>query len=428
MMDEKLDVLLLGQKIGDLVRTAKGTRFQFSEEMVAHNQGSPILSTALPVQAEAFDALRTSSWFSGLLPEDTRLQEIMRFYGVADGDYFNLLANIGWECAGAVEVISPEDRKLIGQNSKAELLLSKGDLAKRLAALPSHPYDDSRTLRVSLGGFQEKLCVIINDENFYADKPGYINFHQAALPLNGSPSTHILKPQPTDRFPGLIYAEAWGMEVARHAADTAFSALLDIDNAPLTLLVKRFDRKQTEAGIIRIHQEDCAQALGIEPGRKYASTSIPTKSDPTYRGVVNLLSNYAADPVNEKRELLRHVFVNLVLGNTDAHAKNYALLHDEETIQLAPLYDVVPTREILPSMLFMGMRIDGRIRIDRIFRENIEAEARSWGLPARVIENTLDEAIENIRYGISVANNLYPEAEAQHGTAALERLKTMLAK
>lgn len=427
MSGEKLDVLLLGQKIGNLIRTAKGARFQFSEDIAARSQGSPILSTALPVQAEPFDVLRTSSWFSGLLPEDARLQEIMRFYGVADGDYFNLLANIGWECAGAVEIVSPEYRQLIEQNSKDKLTLSKEDLVKRLIALPSHPYDDSRTLRVSLGGFQEKLCVVIDDESFYTNTPGYIDFHQAALPLNGSPSTHILKPQPADRFPGLIYAEAWGMEVARHVTDTAFSSLLDLDNAPLTLLIKRFDRRQTDTRVTRLHQEDCAQALGIEPGRKYASTSTPIKSDPTYRDIAKLLSNYAADPMNEKIKLLRHVFVNLALGNTDAHAKNYALLHNEATIQLAPLYDVVPTQEILPSMLFMGMRIDGRIRIDRISRENIEAEARSWDLPARIIKNTLDEAIENIRHGITVANNLYLEAEAKHGTAALKRLETILA-
>ena len=57
------------------------------------------------MQQEPFDAQRTFSWFSGLLPEDARLDELQRFYGVAEGDYFGLLAQIGWECTGAVEVM-----------------------------------------------------------------------------------------------------------------------------------------------------------------------------------------------------------------------------------------------------------------------------------------------------------------------------------
>ena len=118
------------------------------------------------------------------------------------------------------------------------------------------------------------------------------------------------------------------MEVARQVTETAGSAILDLPDAPSTLAVERFDRVETEGGLVRLHQEDCAQALGIEPGRKYAATATPTKSDPTYKGIAELLSRYAADSLEERKRLLRHLFVNTVLGNTDAHAKNYALLHD----------------------------------------------------------------------------------------------------
>ena len=80
---------------------------------------------------------------------------------------------------------------------------------------------------------------------------------------------------------------------------------------------------------------------------------------------------------------------------------------------LAPLYDVVPALAITPNVLFMGLRIDGRIRIDRIERENIVAEARSWGLPARVVDEVLGKAAEDVRLGIAIASELYPEAGAR---------------
>lgn len=427
MIAETLEVRLGGEAIGELRRAKNGARFQFSEEMATEHPSSPLFSTALCVREEPFDALRTFSWFSGLLPEDARLDELRRFYGVAEGDYFGLLAQIGWECAGAVEIMPSAEWALarLSQRQMSEKRLTPDELAARLVALPSHPYDDASALRVSLGGFQEKLCVILGAGDWISAAPGHGALRSAALPLDGAPSTHILKPQPPERLPGLVLAEAWGMEVARHVTETAASTILDLPGAPPTLLVERFDRTETEKGLMRLHQEDCAQALGIEPGRKYAATAAPTKSDPTYRGIAELLSRYAADSLEEREKLLRHLFANVVLGNTDAHAKNYALLHEGDTVRLAPLYDVVPALEVTPNVLFMGLRIDGRIRIDRIERENIEAEARSWGLPARIVSEVLEGAAEDIRRGIEAASELYPDAGRRHAAPALERLKAM---
>ena len=85
----------------------------------------------------------------------------------------------------------------------------------------------------------------------------------------------------------------------------------------------------------------------------------------------------------------------------------------------------MPALEITPDMLFMGLRIDGRIRIDRIGRENVEAEARSWGLPARVVGEVLEKAVEDVRLGIAIAGELYPEAGARHAAPALDRLEAM---
>lgn len=221
----------------------------------------------------------------------------------------------------------------------------------------------------------------------------------------------------------MIEAEAWGMAVARRVTSAASTALLDLPGGLSVLAVERFDRVVDSLGIERVHQEDCAQALGLDPGCKYASTSTPKKSDPTYRAIAELLARYAVDPLEEQRKLLRSVFVTVIVGNTDAHAKNFALLHpDEASASLAPLYDVVPACEVTPETLVMGMRVGGRIRIDRVTAVELVEEARSWGVPERIAREELDEATSLLRQGIREASDLYPDAGARHAAPARARL------
>lgn len=424
MGTEHLAVLLNGKPIGTLVRVRGAVRFRFDDALTSSNNGSPMLSTALVVRPEAYDARATFAWFSGLLPEEDRLKEIQRFFGIAEGDYLETLRAIGWECAGAVEILPSDVAKRMARDLRPEcseeVHLSPEELAARLAALPSHPYDNARTMRTSLGGFQEKLCVSLpNDAPL---REGFISFENAFLPIDGAPTTHILKPQPA-RFPGMIEAEAWGMAVASRVVPTARTALLELPNAPLTLVVERFDRAIRNGRIERIHQEDCAQALGLDPGMKYAAASSPKKSDPTYRKIADVLTAFSIDPIEEKKRLLRSIFVTVILGNTDAHAKNFALLHpDEGTVTLAPLYDVIPACEITPGIVTMGMRIDGRIRIDRVGIEQMRAEARTWGLPNRMIDVVLNDAAERLRQGVEEASEMYPRAGELHAGKTLERL------
>ena len=119
--------------------------------------------------------------------------------------------------------------------------------------------------------------------------------------------------------------------------------------------------------------------------------------------------------------------VNLALGNTDAHAKNYSLLHDDQgNVRLSPLYDVVPAREITPQVLTLGMRVGGRIRVDRVGREQVKEEARSWGLASRIVERELSAVLDGLMNGIDKASSLYPEAGRRHAVAARQRAIELL--
>lgn len=419
MPSDTLQVYLSNFHLGTLRRTRNGARFSFDSQLIQQRPGSPMLSTALPVQAAEFNAEQTRNWFSGLLPEETRLDSVKRFYGILDGSYLDILEKIGWECAGAVAIL-PSDA-LKNQNSSSTIThISEYELIERLKALPSHPFDTKESMRISLGGFQEKLCVIADATEA---KPGHMILSDITLPGGTQPTTHILKPQPS-RFPGMIMAEAWGMTVARSATSAAQTALLNTsqEDAPTTLVVMRFDRERRDSAIERLHQEDCCQALGLSTEQKYAAESAPTKSDPAFLAIARLLMTYTMDPLAELEKLFRHMVVNVALGNTDAHAKNYAFLHKDNQIELAPLYDVVPALEITSDVRAMGMRIDGRILIDRIGADELLAEGRAWGISAKRCKALLNDTLERLRMGIDSADDIYPEATARHSVPALERL------
>ncbi|MBC2890054.1 type II toxin-antitoxin system HipA family toxin [Gordonibacter massiliensis (ex Traore et al. 2017)] len=419
MSDDCLLVYLHDDLVGRLQPVRDGARFSYEPSYVAAHAGGVQLSCALPVREEPFDRETTRRWFSGLLPEDTRLNELRRFFGISSGSYLDLLREVGWECAGAVKVV-PTGAVNSGE-SGSTIRLDEEELARRLAALPTHPYDSASTMRVSLGGYQEKLCVTALREVEVAD--GRVEHLEVGLPLSGAPTTHILKPQPQGRLLGLCEGEAWAMVAARHATDTAESALYRLRDGTPVLVIRRYDRKLEQGSVIRMHQEDCAQALGLGPEQKYAAERSARKSDPTFRGIAALLSAYALDPHAQMLTLLRQMTVNLVLGNTDAHAKNYSLVHDAKGgVSLSPLYDVVPAREITPHVLTLGMRVDGRIRADRIDREHVIGEATSWGLSARVVGRVLDEVLDDIDKGVTAASLLYPEAGGRHAAAAKRRI------
>ena len=424
MPDGDLLVYLHDELIGRLKSVRDGARFCYDSAYVAAHAGGVQLSTALPVKEEPFDRESTRRWFAGLLPEDTRLRELLRFFGIATSSYLDALREVGWECAGAVRIVAPGVLGESGDGVSCERL-GEVELARRLAALPTHPFDSASTMRVSLGGYQEKLCVVALGDIEVVK--GCIEHLDVGLPLHGAPTTHILKPQPQRAPCRLVRGRGMGDGRGWKAlTDTADSALYrERRNAgardpSLRPNVGARKSRAPASGGLR------SKALGLGPEQKYAAERSPQKSDPTFRGIAALPAAPAADPHAQMLVLLRQMAVNLVLGNTDAHAKNYSLVHDAGGgVSLSPLYDVVPACEITPQVLTLGMRIDGRIRADRIGRGELVREAESWGLSSRVAERELDAALDGLECGIAAASSLYPEAGGRHAEAARGRIAAL---
>lgn len=367
---ERLSVYLAGEPAGAIERRGPDRyRFRYAAEALAgRGSGETFLSMSLPLRGEPFAPSRTRPFFEGLLPEGAIREAVARQLGVSPGNGFALLRELGVECAGAV-VIVPEGVPPPAPAGEAEPL-SEEELAELVAELPSRPLGIAAGpggLRLSLAGVQPKLVLTRTPSGDFGQ------------PLGGAPSTHILKPQP-EEYEDLVANEAFCLQVARCAGNPAARAeALDAGGHPC-LLVERFDRAADEAGrIVRVHQEDACQALGVPPIAKYEGEGGPSLAQ-LVQLIRDIGSPAAAADINV---LVAAVVLNLVLGNSDAHGKNFAFLYGEAGgPRLAPLYDLVST-DVYPGLSSgLAMTIGGVDDPERVDASALRALARECGLGA----------------------------------------------
>jgi serine/threonine-protein kinase HipA len=180
-------------------------------------------------------------------------------------------------------------------------------------------------VRLSLAGAQDKLPVVLRGSQF-------------ALPLDNTPSTHILKPEP-ERFSGLVANEFLCMTLAKAVGLKVPPVAVRLIGGRPCIVVQRYDRTVGQVGaVVRMHQEDFCQALGLPPERKYQQ-----EGGPLLRDCIAMLRDWSTAPVLDIRDFLDGLIFNALIGNADAHGKNYSLLYLEGERRLAPFYDLVCT-------------------------------------------------------------------------------------
>lgn len=336
-----LDVYLAGTHVGNLYRPRSGRlAFEYDAAIAEESAGELLLSASLPVQAARFQNSQTRPFFEGLLPEGAVREQIARERGVSVQNAFGLLAEIGAECAGAVVVV-PEGQELAATDTSSVRWLSDEELAEALANLPAHPLGGGTDVRVSLGGVQQKLIVTRAPNGRFGQ------------PLGGAPSTHIIKPSIAG-WTDIAVNEAFCLRLARCCGlRTATSETIDVGDTTC-LVVERFDRTLTdEMRIVRLHQEDFCQALGVLPESKYEF-----EGGPSIAQIISALRDISGAPAADVTAFLRAVAINYLVGNSDAHGKNFALLYGAGgAARLAPLYDIVSTAvyEVTTRMaMFIG--------------------------------------------------------------------------
>lgn len=396
---------------------ARALVVQLGDRPIGRLEASPALrfvpTTARPLlsigdtSGRPWSPAFTRAWFEGLLPEGELRTRIAARHGVEPLDTFDLLAAIGWECAGAVTVMPagahPPD--------PGYRPLTNAEVGERLDALPGHPFEDDDELRLSLGGQQDKLVLARRDETWWSS-------------VGGAPTTHLLKPEPA-QWPGLAFAEAWSLRLVSTATTAAVAWVETALGDRPVLVVERYDRTIGADGVQRRHQEDVCQALGLLPSRKYAEPR-GRSDDPSFRRVAALVRTHSADAAAELRVLLRQMIAQVVLMNADAHAKNLSLLHDERGyIAMSPVYDIVPTTAFVTSQKHLGMSVDGGFRIDRVTKADLVAEAGAWGMPASVARADVLSTIRDLDAGVAEADAAFPAIDPRvrlHVTGQLFRL------
>jgi len=414
-MAKRLDVYLHKNFVGHLIQNEGGQMvFNYAESWLKKPGACP-LSQSLPLQKERFTRKECRGFFAGILPEESKRDIIARNLGISARNDYAMLERIGGECAGAVTFV-PAGEPLPERNYGYRKL-SPAELIAILKELPRRPLLAGEIgVRLSLAGAQDKVAVRI-------EKDG------VSLPLGGAPSTHILKPA-IDRFEGVVFNEALSMELA---------AAIGLPTAPVEtrtvegmtfLLVERYDRvhRQTpgeEPVVERVHQEDFCQAQGIVPETKYQKEGGPSLKD-----CFNLLRAISSAPVIDLARLLDGVIFNYLVGNNDAHSKNFSLVYPgagtgDLQVRLAPLYDVVSTiyyPELSPEM---AMKIGGEYSSERVTPRNFEKLAEEAGLAKPLVRRRVVELADAILATLSQAEVRSPLAE---GVVALIQKRTEKAR
>lgn len=348
-MVRKLDVYLRDLKIGVLEQNTDASLLFTYDDNYRHLENAQAISVSMPLAAGSYSSTIAKPYFSGLLPDESARNRLAAALGISDTNAFGMLEIIGGECAGALALF-PQGHEIQASES-ADEILDDQQLAELLTELRGNPLLGGRAdIRLSLAGAQDKLAIKVIDG-------------QIALVKNGDPTTHILKPS-IQGLAGTAQNETYCMTLASRVGLSAPEVQYAKAGETEFILVERFDRKLSRAGAVeRLHQEDFCQALSVPPELKYEDEGGPsiTKSLELIQGVVN-------QPAKDRLKFLRMQIFNYLVGNADAHAKNFALLYslDIRSPSLAPAYDVVCTASYPQLTKRIAMKVGGRNLPDTI--------------------------------------------------------------
>lgn len=399
-MSRFLDVYLHQQLAGRLSQDEDGVMTFAYDQSWLQNPRAIALSQSLPLRTEAFRRRECRGFFSGTLPEQAQREAIARNLGISPRNDFAMLELIGGECAGAVTFMPAGE--VLPKGAHEYRQLGERELAETLRALPRRPLMAGEDgVRLSLAGAQNKIAVYVRD--------GAI-----AIPLGNAPSTHILKPA-LERFEDIVFNEALCMELAKNIGlSTAAAKVGQVDQMDY-LLVERFDRHfeispEGSPIVVRLHQEDFCQAIGIAPENKYQN-----EGGPSLKQSFDLLRRASSSPVIDLQAMLNAVIFNYLIGNNDAHGKNFSLLYSGETtsnleIRLAPLYDLVSTVYYPDLAPKMAMKIGGEYHSEKIFPRHFQAFAEETGLSRAIVVRRVAETAIAIIEALPELAGKYPRA------------------
>jgi len=388
----KLKVFFGKEFAGVLASTAdQGVVFSY-DDSYRTNKSNSALSISMPLSKKEYSQKECLPFFSGLLPEGDVKRRVSDFLHVSESSTLKLLQELGGECAGMISIL-PENKNCSVQKSYAfnnenYELLDDETLYGFIKNINVRPLlKAKKELRLSLAGAQEKLPLVYFDKKYY-------------LPKSDAPSTHIVKPSGDGELSTLSINEFVCMKLAQSCGLNVPNVELKTINNTTFLLEERYDRIVNKKSIKRLHQEDFCQALGIMSDRKYQNDNGPDIAK-----IYSLIQKECTIPLLDTKEFLKYVIFNFIIGNCDAHGKNYSLLYEKGSSKLSPIYDAICTL-VYPSLTKkMSMKIGKHYEILKVTKQDFVELATSINLKSSIVLKMLDETITNITNGFDKIRN-----------------------
>lgn len=402
--------------VGDLSQDESGKMtFQYTSKWIV--DGFPI-SLSLPLQKNIFSEKECRPFFEGLLPEGDIRDEIARNLGISSRNDFALLEAMGGDCAGAISVGTSSPYS--AQIEAYEEQINDDKLLEALKPLNGKPlFAGEKEVRLSIAGSQRKLPIIYRNGMFF-------------IPHGNLPTTHIIKPEISgledtvdNEFFCLSLAKKIGLNVPNFE-------ILELDGKKY-LIVERYDRqleaernsltsstfgslqlagpsKDTRESssppggqlldpasgwLIRLHQEDLCQATGIPSENKYQRDG-----GPGFYELFSIIRQHSSQPALDIKNAIRVIVFNYIIGNADAHGKNFSFLIEKNAMKLAPFYDLLST-EIYPNLSKkMAMKIGGKYEPEDVFGRHWHKFAEEISVNPKFIDKEIAKLSTNIENSI----------------------------
>jgi serine/threonine-protein kinase HipA len=353
--------------VGTIDVNKTGPGFTYDADWIGLKGAFPI-SLTMPFKSERIASDIFLPWAANLLPESDQLRTLGQILGMARSDVIGLLSAIGGDTAGALSFGQPARTASVQWRP----VLKSEDLERIIEELPNKPFlVGEEGVSMSLAGAQTKLAVSIDDAG------------RVCIPMNGSPSTHILKPDAPQLWGG-VQNEAFCLTLAKRVGIPTPEFTTGRAGERAFLLAQRYDRTNVGGRWRRLHQEDYCQALGKPPSAKYESnqTGIP---GPTLGDMFEVTRGHM--PPTDTVRLLDMAVFTVLACNTDAHAKNYSILIRGNGASLAPMYDVMCGDVWENVTKRLSHKIAGESRGEQLEGRHWHRFARECGLnPRQVVD------------------------------------------
>lgn len=361
---EALNVYLSERFAGVLSRDDAGRlSFRYDSEYLA--SGYEAISVTLPLSAEPYQERDIMAFFSNLLPDEGVRRTIAEILRLPFEDTFGILKEIGGDCAGAIAFW--EAGKERADEIREYKALTEEESLKILTELDRRPLGiDDEFRGISGAGAQDKLIACLDGKVL-------------KLPLKGTPSTHIIKPD-IERFENSVFNEYFVMRLAKACGiNVAKCDILTLKDRHF-YVTERFDREVVNGRVTRLHQEDFCQLLKCRPEIKYQDQGGPSLVE-----CVKLIRETLRLPAVDVLEFVDRVIFNFLVGNGDAHGKNFSVLYRNGQPRLSPAYDMISTTVYPAISKKMAMKFDGEYNFRWITKGKIVRTFERGGIGEKIV-------------------------------------------